>query len=187
MKKVISCFLVVAVLGCLAALAFRAGPQPARQAATSPGQGSSAAGSGKVDGKSPLPRLLLGAGAAVAMVLPVGCGGGKGPTTPPPPRSFTVGLSREAVFSGSVGGAGETTVQHEITAGSAGILEATLTTDRQGSAALLRAVSPSGQVVESGPGGRTLRVPAEAGRWTLTVAASGRQEAVGYRLHVVFP
>jgi|SRR5262245_16316912 len=159
MKKVISCFVAAAFLSSLGYVMTRP------VAVESPGQAKRDAGT----------RLLEGVGAAVAIVLPVACGGGGGPTPPTPPRTFTTGLSREAVFSG-ISGSGH----HEVSVSAAGMIEATFTAE--GGSALLRMVSPSGKIMEARPG--ILRIPTEPGRWVLSVEGG---EPVAYRLHVLFP
>jgi hypothetical protein len=161
MKKVISCCVVTAFLGSLGYVMSRP------VALQGPGQAKS----------DPGMRLLEGVGAAVAIVLPVGCGGGGGPTPPTPPRTFTTGLSREAVFTGTAGSG-----RHEVTAGASGTLEATFTADR--GSVFLRMVSPSGKVMEARPG--ILRIATEPGRWVFSVRGEGG-EPVGYRLRVLFP
>jgi len=160
MKKVISCCVVTAFLGSLGYVMSRpVEPEGPGKAKADPGT-----------------RLLEGVGAAVAIVLPVGCGGGGGPTPPTPPRTFTTGLSREAVFTGTAGSG-----RHEVNAGASGTLEATFTADR---GAFLQLVSPSGKVMEARPG--ILRIATEPGRWVFSVRGEGG-EPVGYRLHVLFP
>jgi len=167
MKKVISCGLAAAFLVSLGLVMTR--PVAPERAGQGPGAGKTDVGT----------RLLEGVGAAVAIVLPVACGGGGGPTPPTPPRTFTTGLNREAVFTGTAGSG-----RHEVQAAAAGTLEATFRPDRQGSA-FLRIVSPSGRVLEAGAG--TTRIATEPGRWVFSVGRGDGGESVGYRLHVLFP
>lgn len=186
MRKVISCGLALALVGVLGYFSAGTGSQPGPD--RNPEQAAQAAPAARVEGGSQVPRFVRGVGAAVAIVLPVGCGGGgKGPTTPPPPpRTFTVGLSREATFDGFAGCA-SCTSQHEILTAAQGILEATLVTEGRALNLVLRALSPSGRTIAGSETG-TLRIPAEPGRWVLSVSPMGEGgEPVHYRLRVVFP
>lgn len=184
MRKVISCCLALVFIGLLGYFSAATGPRPSPER---PGDQAAQATPARVEGGSQVPRFVRGVGAAVAIVLPVGCGGGKGPTTPPPPpRTFTVGLSREATFDGFAGCA-SCTSEHEIRTAAQGILEATLVTEGRAPGLVLRALSPSGRTIAGSEAG-ALRIPAEPGRWVLSVSPRGEGgEPVHYRLRVVFP
>ena len=133
--------------------------------------------------------ILLGVGAAAGVGIALAAGGGDGPTT------STLGLRRDAVFT-----AHPTCVQemgsactgaqnsHEVIVASNGVLEANLTTDAPKARLFLRALSPSNRMIEAGPAGTTLRIPAEPGRWVLTVWQYGKAgDGVRYQLRVSFP
>jgi hypothetical protein len=141
-------------------------------------------------GKSKTLPILLGVGAAAGVAIAVAAGGGgDGPTT------STLGLRRDAVFTARptcaqlVGGACTSAQNsHEVVVSSAGVLEATLSTDASKARLFLRALSPSNRLIEAGPSGSTLRIPAEPGRWVLTVWQHGKAgDDVRYQLRVSFP
>lgn len=134
--------------------------------------------------------ILIGVGAAAGIAVAVAAGGGdNGPT------SSTVGVRRDAVFAARpqcaqvVGGACTSVANsHEVMVSAGGVLEATLTADKPGARLFLRALSPSNRMIEAGPSGTTLRIPAEAGRWVLSVWQQGKvADEVRYQLRVSFP
>lgn len=140
-------------------------------------------------GKSKTLPILLGVGAAAGVAIALAGGGGGGPTT------STLGVRRDAIFTARpscaqvVGGACTSAQNaHEVIVSANGVLEATLTTDAPRSRLFLRALSPSNRLIEAGPAGGTLRLPAEPGRWVLTVWTNGKAEAgARYQLRVSFP
>ncbi|HEX6738667.1 MAG TPA: hypothetical protein VF310_10360 [Vicinamibacteria bacterium] len=148
-----------------------------------------AAAPAKKGGSKTLP-ILLGVGAAAGVAIAVAAGGGdNGPTT------SSIGVRRDALFTArptcaqQVGGACTSAENsHVVMVSSNGVLEATLTTDATKARLFLRAISPSGRPIEAGPAGSTLRIPAEPGRWVLTVWQSGKaRDDARYQLRVSFP
>src|SRR5262245_34147831 len=141
-------------------------------------------------GKSKTVPILLGVGAAAGIAVAVAAGGGGGG-----PTSSTVGVRRDAVFTARpqcaqvVGGACTSAANsHEVMVSAGGVLEATLIADNPGARLFLRAVSPSNRMIEAGPSGTTLRIPAEPGRWVLSVWQQGKAPAEArYQLRVSFP
>jgi hypothetical protein len=162
--------------------------EPCATAAASAPSGS-ASGSGK-KGKSKTLPILLGVGAAAGVAIALAAGGGDGPTT------STLNVRRDAVFTArpscvQLVGDACTSVQnaHEVMVSSNGVLEATLTSDAPRARLFLRALSPSNRLIEAGPAGSTLRLPAEPGRWVLTVWQYGKTagDDARYQLRVSFP
>jgi hypothetical protein len=158
---------------------------------TSTGAAAPAATAAKKGGSKTLP-ILLGVGAAAGVAIAVAAGGGDdGPTT------STLGVRRDAVFTArptcaqQMGGACTSAQNaHEVIVSSSGVLEATLSAadTPKGARLFLRALSPSGRTVEAGPAGSTLRIPAEPGRWVLSVWQVGKPgDAARYQLRVSFP
>jgi hypothetical protein len=149
---------------------------------------AAAAPAAKKGGSKKLP-ILLGVGAAAGVAIALAAGGGDGPTT------STLGVRRDAVFTArptcaqQVGGACTSAQNaHEVMVSSNGVLEATLNTDAPRARLFLRALSPSNRVIEAGPAGSTLRIPAEPGRWVLTVWQYGKaKDDSRYQLRVSFP
>jgi hypothetical protein len=141
-------------------------------------------------GKSKTVPILIGVGAAAGIAVAVAAGGGDGG-----PTSSTVGVRRDAIFTARpqcaqvVGGACTSAANsHEVMVSAGGVLEATLTADNPGARLFLRALSPSNRMIEAGPSGTTLRIPAEPGRWLLTVWQQGKAPAEArYQLRVSFP
>ena len=141
-------------------------------------------------GRSKTLPILLGVGAAAGVGIALAAGGGDGPTT------STLGVRRDAVFTArpscvqQVGGACTSALNsHEVMVSSSGVLEANLRTDSPKAKLFLRALSPSNRMIEAGPAGSTLRIPAEPGRWVLTVWQYGGKAGDGerYQLRVSFP
>ena len=155
-----------------------------------PSAAASSSAAAKPKGKSKTLPILLGVGAAAGIAIAVAAGGGgDGPTT------STLNVRRDAVFTArpncvQVVGANCTSSlnSHEVMVSSNGVLEATLSTDSPRARLFLRALSPSNRLIEAGPAGSTLRIPAEPGRWVLTVWQQGKvQDAARYQLRVSFP
>jgi hypothetical protein len=151
---------------------------------------STAAAPAKKGGSKTLPILLgVGAAAGIAIAIAAGGGGDGGPTT------STLTVRRDAVFTARptcvqvVGSTCTSSLNaHEVMVSSNGVLEATLTADAPGARLFLRALSPSNRLIEAGTTGSTLRIPAEPGRWVLTVWQEGKaKDASRYQLRVSFP